>query len=48
MIAQCRQYNPKINLILFKMGFFGAGHGWGGGGGVKRPPSLKPATHILQ
>ena len=26
------------------MGFFGAGHGWR----AKRPPSLKPVTHILQ
>ena len=43
-------------LSLFKMGFFVAAHGCGGrgegggegGGGVKRPPSLKSVTHILQ
>ena len=34
-------------LALFRMGFFGAAHGWGGGG-AKKPPSLKSATHILQ
>ena len=33
-------------LILFRMGIFGTAHGWGGGG--KKPPSLKPVTHILQ
>ena len=33
-------------LALFRMGFFGAAHGWGGG--AKRPPSLKSVTHILQ
>ena len=31
-------------LPLFRMGFFGANHGCGG----KRPPPLKPVTHILQ
>ena len=33
-------------LTLFKMGIFGAGHGWGGG--QKGSPSLKSVTHILQ
>ena len=28
------------------MGIFGAAHGWGGGG-AKRPPSLKSVTHII-
>ena len=32
-------------LTLFRMGFFGAGHGWGDQKGL---PSLKPVTHILQ
>ena len=32
-------------LTLFKMGFFGAAHRWGGQIG---PPSLKSVTHILQ
>ena len=27
------------------MGFFGAAHGWEGGGGQKGPPSLKSVTH---
>ena len=31
-------------LILFKMGFFGAAHGWG----AKRTPSLKYVTYTLQ
>ena len=36
-------------LTLFRMGIFGAAHGWGvGEGGVQRPPSLKSVTHILQ
>ena len=42
----------RINgvLILFRMGFFGAAHGWVGGwvGGAKSPPSLKSVTHILR
>ena len=29
----------KLYLTLFRMGFFGAAHGWGGGGGQKSPPS---------
>ena len=37
----------RMLLTLFRMGFFGAAHGWGGRG-AKRPPSLKPFTHILQ
>ena len=39
--------SQKKPLNLFRMGFFGAAHGWGGGG-VKRPPSLKSVTHIQQ
>ena len=39
-----------VVLTLFRMGFFGAAHGWGGGakkdGGG--PPSLKSVTHIVQ
>ena len=37
-------------LTLFKMGLFGAAHGWGvgGGGEAKSSPSLKSSTHILQ
>ena len=31
----------KVTLTLFRMGFFGAAHGWGRGGGVKRPPLPK-------
>ena len=31
---------------LFRMGFFGAAHGWVGV--EKGPPSLKSVTHILQ
>ena len=38
-------YSEKhMQLTLFRMGFFGAAHGWG----VKRPPSLKSVAHILQ
>ena len=44
------KFMPEIHLTLFRMGFFGAAHGWGGGGrgGQKGPPSLKSVTHILQ
>ena len=35
----------KLTLSLFRMGFWGAAHGWGG---PKRPPSLKYVTHFLQ
>ena len=35
-------------LTLFRMGFFGAAHGWRVGRGAKRSPCLKSATHILQ
>ena len=34
------EYNRKvslINLTLFRMGFFGAAHGWEGGGYKKAP-----------
>ena len=31
-------------LTLFRMGLFGAAHGWGGPG-AKRPPSLKSVTY---
>ena len=35
----------KLNaLTLFRMGFFGAAHGWGS----KKVPSLKSVIHILQ
>ena len=34
-------------LTLFRMGFFGAAHGWLGGGAKRPPPSLKSVTHIL-
>ena len=37
----------KKPLTLFRMGFFGAAHGWVGEGGFG-PPSLKLSTHILQ
>ena len=33
-------------ITLFRMGIFGAAHGWGGG--QKGPPTLKSVTHILQ
>ena len=35
-------------LTLFRMGFFGAAHRWGGRGQKGPPSSLKSATHILQ
>ena len=35
-----------LDLTLFRMSFFGAAHGWGGG--HKGAPSLKSVTHILQ
>ena len=38
--------NQLIRLTLFRMGFFGAAHGWGRN--KKAPPSLKSVTHILQ
>ena len=34
-------------LTLFRIGISVAAHGWGGGG-AKRPPSIKSVTHILQ
>ena len=39
-------------LTLFRMGFFRAAHGWGGGGGGcsvegKSPPSLKSITFFF-
>ena len=36
------QCQLSVLLTLFRMGVFGAAHGWGGA------PSLKPVTHILQ
>ena len=36
----------SMALTLFRMGFFGAVHGWGGA--LCPPPSLKSAAHILQ
>ena len=44
-IRICTYFSWSI-LTLFRMGFFGATHGWGGG--QKGPPSLKPVTHILK
>ena len=35
-----------VFLTLFRMGIFGAPHGWGGG--VKKTPSLNSVTDILQ
>ena len=35
----------ELNLTLFRMGIFGAAHGWGG---AKRPPFLKSVADILQ
>ena len=35
------------NVTLFRMGIFGAAHGWGGRG-QKGPPFLESVTHILQ
>ena len=35
-----------MELTLFRMGVFGAPHGWGGGGG--KAPALKSVTRILQ
>ena len=37
-----------ISLILYKMGFFGAAHGWGGGQKAPLPSCLKSVAHILQ
>ena len=47
VILSCLKINLKLShiLTLFRMGFFGATHGWGR---PKRPPSLKSVTHILQ
>ena len=42
------QGQSTCSLTLFRMGFFGAAHGWGGGEGQKGPPSLKFVAHILQ
>ena len=33
-------------LTLFRMGYFGAAHGWRGEGGAKRLPFLKSVTDI--
>ena len=33
--------NTPLRLTLFRMGFFGAAHGWGGGGGGKNVPLPK-------
>ena len=43
-------WNKRVEkvLTLFWMGFFGAAHGWLGGGGAFWAPTLKSATHILQ
>ena len=44
----CFKIVSYVLLTLFRMGFFGAAHGWGGGGERKKAPSLKSVTHILQ
>ena len=36
------------SLTLFRIGLFGAAHGWGVLGGGQKSPPLKSATHILQ
>ena len=45
-------FTEKKNIFktstLFRMGIFGAGHGWGRGGGGQNAPSLKSVKHILQ
>ena len=43
-IAHLYNGNKVKPLTLFRMGFLGAAHGWGGR--AKRPPSLKSVTHI--
>ena len=40
------KYMDSLTLTMFRMGFFGAAHGWGWG--QKGPLSLKSVTHILQ
>ena len=41
--------NSKVPVLtLFRMGFFGTAHGWGGLFGLFDPPSLKCVTRILQ
>ena len=35
-------------LALFRMGFFGAAHGWGGAQKAFPTPTLKSVSHILQ
>ena len=42
----CWGHTFLVILTLFRMGFFGAAHGWGGG--KKAPTSLKSVTHMLQ
>ena len=42
-IQKKRNGSGRTTLTLFKMGFFGAAHGWGG----ERSPFLKSVTHIL-
>ena len=36
----------KKSLTLFRMGFFGAAHGWGGGGSHTYPTIMKLGTVI--
>ena len=40
-LERYKQYKYNFPLILFRMGFFGAPHGWG----AKRPPFLKSVTY---
>ena len=44
---QCYSWEKKNSLTLFRMGFFLAAQGWGGGD-QNSPPSLKSVTYILQ
>ena len=45
-LSHLKYSGNECSLILFRMGIFGAAHGWGGG--QKGAPSLKSVTHILQ
>ena len=45
VLPKLKRTSLLMVLTLFRMGLFGAVHGWGG---QKGPPSLKPVTHILQ
>ena len=36
----------RLDLTLFRMGFFGAAHGWGGGGGAGKKGPLPKICYI--